>query len=215
MIRVETGQNMDETTLAALASGSAGPAIALFFDSVLEMRGLSQAHSDAAAGSMLEAETPTEMRADALERAFAAIDGAAKPREVKDRLSNEMIRIPARLKDAIEEAERTNGWTSASPGIRSLQLGLQGDVKAEVLRIAAGASTPRHTHRGRELTLCLMGGFSDGRGSYGPGEVSFADPDVTHTPVADDDGPCFVLAVTDAGLQLTGLLGVIQKLLGK
>ena len=64
------------------------------------------------------------------------------------------------------------------------------------------------------LTLCLIGGYSDGRGSYGPGDVSIADPTVTHQPKADDDGVCFVLAVTDAGLKFEGVLGAIQKLIG-
>ncbi|MBL4544621.1 MAG: cupin domain-containing protein [Oceanicaulis sp.] len=35
---------------------------------------------------------------------------------------------------------------------------------------------PHHGHDGTEFTLVLSGGFSDGRGSYGPGDVCMANP---------------------------------------
>jgi putative transcriptional regulator len=82
------------------------------------------------------------------------------------------------------------------------------------MRISPGAKTPVHSHHGREVTLCLIGGFHDARGSYGPGDLSFADPELVHQPIADDDGVCFVLAVTDGGLKFMGLFGVFQKMFG-
>jgi putative transcriptional regulator len=203
---------MDEATRAALASGRADPALALFIDSLMEMRGLSIIAGCAIAGAMLEAEPPAEISADALDRAFAAIEKGGGPKTPS--IYPELIKLPAALADAVREAETRAGWKMQTPGIRGLRLDVGGEARAEILRIEPGAASPRHTHKGQELTLCLIGGYSDGLRSYGPGDVSIADPSVTHQPRADDDGVCFVLAVTDAGLKFEGLLGAIQKLTG-
>ena len=127
----------------------------------------------------------------------------------------ELIKLPPSLADAIRTAETGKGWRSIGFGVRQLPLGDAEGVNAEILRIPPGVATPKHTHRGREYTLCLVGTFSDATGEYGPGDVAYADPSVTHQPTADrNGGPVFVLAITDGGLQLTGLMGVLQRLTG-
>lgn len=216
MIRIEPGQELDEATSAALVSGRADAAIALFLDSVIAMRGLETQFAQAFAGAALEREQPAPMSPDALARTIAMIDAAAAepPRPPKPSRLDEIIRIPAFLRQAIDDAEQARGWRSAGPGVKQLKLGLSDAINAEVLRIAAGATIPRHTHKGRELTLCLVGGFSDERASYGPGDVSLADPTLHHTPKADADGFCYVLIISDAGLVFDGPMGAIQKLFG-
>jgi putative transcriptional regulator len=212
MLKVTSGQAMDEASRAALASGRAEPALALLIDSLLEMKGLSAAEGCAIAGVALETEQPADMAPDALDRVFAAIDkGKTQARTSFE--YPELIKLPRRLVEAMQEAEAERGWTTAGPGVRKLRLGVGGEARAELIRLEAGVSTPWHTHKGQEVTLCLLGGFSDGFASYGPGDVSVADPTIRHHPKADDDGPCFVLAVTDAGLQFEGVLGAIQKLI--
>jgi putative transcriptional regulator len=213
MMKVTSGQAMDDATRAALASGRAEPALGLFIDSLMEMRGLSEIAAEAISGAMLETEPPADMSPEALAMAFAAIEKGGAPGQ-EPFAYPELIKLPAVLVDAIRAAETGAGWRQQGPGIRGLRLNIGGEARAEILRIEAGAATPRHTHKGQELTLCLIGGYSDGRGSYGPGDVSIADPTVTHQPKADDDGACFVLAVTDAGLKFEGVLGAIQKLMG-
>lgn len=217
MIWIETRPELDIETLAALAAGRADPGVALLLDSALEMRGEQDAAAEAIAAASLEAETPATMRADALDRALAAIDAAdnsTKTTTAPSDAARELIRIPAGLKRRIEEAEERRGW-KAQAGLVTLDLDLGGGSKAEIMRIPAGVGVPRHTHRGQELTLCLSGGFSDGIASYGPGDVSLTDPSITHRPVADADGPCYVLAVTDAGLKFTGMLGLLQKIFSR
>jgi putative transcriptional regulator len=152
------------------------------------------------------------MATDALERVLAAIDAGASP--AKSPEYPELIRLPRRLVDVMLAAEAAIGWNTIGPGVRKLKLGLAGEARAELFRIDAGVAIPWHTHKGQELTLCLLGGFSDAAGSYGPGDFTIADPTVRHQPKADSDGPCFVLAVTDAGLKFEGVLGAIQKLVG-
>ncbi|MBI1359735.1 MAG: transcriptional regulator [Alphaproteobacteria bacterium] len=222
MIRIENGPHLDDESRAMLASGRANAAVALFVDTLMDVRGVDERLGERLSGAMLEAEAPAAMRDDALARALAAIDAPAAPESAAKRRPKrsgqkawpELIRLPPRLQDAIREAERDAGWKSIGFGIQSLAIRKADGVTAEVMRIPPGARTPVHTHRGREYTLCLVGGFSDARGSYGPGDLSFADPNVTHQPIADEDGPCYVLALTEAGLQLTGVMGVVQKLLG-
>jgi putative transcriptional regulator len=214
------GAELDEGTRAALASGRADPGVALFIDTLLALRGLEGLVGEAAAGALLECETPAEMPPDALAKALAAIERSgqdARPASRSGRTPKtypELIRLPARLQAAVREAEADRGWGYVGPCIRSLQLKTGGAVQAQLMRIAPGARTPMHSHFGREVTLCLIGGFRDARGSYGPGELAFAGPDLVHQPVADEDGVCFVLAVTDAGLKFKGLFGLIQKLVG-
>lgn len=216
MIRVENGSDFGLEALSVIASGRLDPALVLLLEAAAEMRGLSLQAGEAAAGVGLEQETPAPMHAKALEQVLARISApvpASDPRRPSD-ADSELMRVPAALRARITEAESLGGWKSGG-GMTSLDLALGGECKAEIMRIPAGAGVPKHTHGGQELTLCLSGGFSDGIGAYGPGDVSITDPSITHQPVADSDGPCYVLAVTDAGLKFTGLLGVMQKLVGR
>ena len=211
-MKVTPGQVFDDATRAALASGRAEPAFGLFIESLQEMQGLSPDAGAVLSGAMLEAEAPASLPPDALDRTLAAIDrDGPQPASLH---YEELTRAPIVL-GAIRDAEAGRGWRRLAPGVRRLRLDVGGEAKAEIVRLDAGVAIPFHTHKGLELTLCLAGGFSDGRGSYGPGDVSMADPGIRHQPKADDDGPCFVLAVTDAGLRFEGLLGAIQKLTGR
>ena len=216
MIRIENGPHLDDQSRAMLASGRANASVALFIDTLVEMRGLDDRVGEVAAGVLLEAEAPAEMRADAFARALAAIDRGAGGETSVAPVYPELIRLPAALAEAVRAAEARRGWTSIGYGIRQLKLGEAGGIGAEILRIPPGGAAPKHGHRGREYTLCLIGTFSDSAGEHGPGDVSFADESVTHQPTADrDGGPVFVLAITDGGLRLTGLMGVVQTLLGQ
>src|SRR5579871_1285710 len=198
MIRIEKGPHLNDESRAMLASGRANAAIALFIDTLVELKGLNERVGDVAAGVLLEAEAPVAMAADALDRAFAAIEkiGPAAKAEVA---YPELIRLPQPLVEEVREAEARNGWKALGGGISQLILREEGEFEAEIPRIPAGVATPKHTHKGTEYTLCLLGGFSDEFGRYGPGDLTIADPTVTHQPIADDDGVCYVLAVSQGG----------------
>jgi putative transcriptional regulator len=88
---------------------------------------------------------------------------------------------------------------------------LQG-ITTQMLRIRAGAATPRHGHRGNEYTLVLAGGYSDHTGHYVRGDFAVADPSIEHRPVADPGEDCLCLAVTDAPLRLTGFGGRVVSM---
>lgn len=214
MIRVTQDKDLDEATRAALASGRAQPALRLFLDTLMEMRGIAEAEGDAIAGASLEMETPAVMRPGALDMAFAAIERGAAPIQ-RQPVYPELAALPLPLREAMLEAEGKRSWKTIGPGIRRLDLGVADGAKAEIIRLDAGRAVPWHTHKGRELTLCIHGEYADGLAAYGPGDFSVTDGDVRHQPKASDAGPAYALAVTDAGLRFEGLLGALQKLFGQ
>jgi putative transcriptional regulator len=88
-------------------------------------------------------------------------------------------------------------------------------VTARLLRIPAGRPVPQHTHGGLELTLVLIGAFSDATGHYGRGDLQEADETLNHQPHAAPGEDCICLAVTDAPLRFQSLAArLVQPLLG-
>lgn len=214
MIRVTQDSQIDEATQAALASGRAQPALRLFLDTMLTLRGLPVQEGEILAGAALEMETPAPMSATALDSVFAAIERGGAPRARKP-VYAELAALPADLREAVLDAEAARGWKLSGPGIRRLDLGSVNGLKSEIIRLDAGKSVPWHTHKGRELTLCVHGEYADGLAIYGPGDFSVTDGAVRHQPKASPGGPAYALAVTDAGLRFEGLLGALQKLFGQ
>jgi len=175
---------------------------------------------DAMGGVFLESEGEAVMSANALGAALAALEAGPAPvqrraaSQAGERL-DELIRLPQPLQDFAFEAAAREGWKSHGRGLAVMPLHLDGQTECELLRIEPGCGAPRHTHRGNEFTLVVAGGFTDEMGSYGPGDVSVAGPEDIHQPVADPGEVCLALAVRDGGLQFTGMLGIVQRLLGK
>jgi len=168
------------------------------------------------AGAALESETPAAMSPSALDMAFAAIERGGKP--VRSRQLNypELSGLPVALRELILDAEGKHDWSYAGPGnSQARSWRAEGPLKLEVIRLDAGKAVPWHSHKGRELTLCVHGEFSDAAATYGPGDFSVTDGSVRHQPRAHDSAPAYALAVTDAGLRFEGVLGALQKILGQ
>jgi putative transcriptional regulator len=81
-------------------------------------------------------------------------------------------------------------WRWRAPALRELRLPVAG---AALVRMSAGRSVPEHSHTDDELTLVLRGALTDGARDYGPGEIAFADGDVSHAPAAKGDIDCVCL----------------------
>lgn len=210
---------------SAYASGRLSPPFALMVETQAAIRADIRRDlelSDAIAGAMLEDEEPTMMSPNAFETALRAIDSTenGEDRAVRAAVGasaglQELISLPEPLREKALEACEARGWRRLTDGVQRLDLGSNPSIHAHLYRIEPGASVPRHSHHGDELSLVIQGGFSDAGGSYGPGDIARQTPDDTHQPVADDDGPCLVLAVSKGGLKFTGLLGVLQRLTGR
>jgi len=98
-------------------------------------------------------------------------------------------------------------WQKVTSKISSTEVEL-GDprFKVEILSFSPHAKIPKHTHLGNEFTLVIQGDFKDQRGEYSVGEFIACDASDEHQPVAGHSG-CVCLAITDAPLNFTGLLG--------
>lgn len=230
-----TNHPLGDEIYTAYASGALSAPMRLLLDAQAAVNAdvaRARRTAETVAGVLLEREQPASMMPDALATLFDVIDseeagvGEAGPARFDAKLGSERSRSAAhKAGQAIEEllglpapvrdlALEQGGWSFAGPGVRNMTLMDEGGAKAELIRIEPGRGVPHHGHDCTEFTLVLTGGFSDGRASYGPGEVCMANPDTIHKPVADEDGVCIVLAVTDGPLAFTGPLGWIQRALG-
>jgi putative transcriptional regulator len=95
-------------------------------------------------------------------------------------------------------------WKNLSKKVHISRL-RTGDVDNEfaLYRIDAGASIPKHTHKGTELTLVLEGGFSDDQGHYEVGDFIMRDAEQQHSPTATGDRDCICIGVLDAPIRFT------------
>jgi putative transcriptional regulator len=205
---------------AAYAAGALDPAFLLLIDTHAALRTSTRAQvqeADAVAGAFFEAQSPAAMADGALAAVFAQIDQPSEtPQQMAARAASSVISEVLGLPDPVHgpalDALCHGGWTFAGPGLRTLPLDLGGDAKAEIIRIEPGWGSPRHTHRGAEYTLVMRGAFHDERGAYGVGDIAIAGPDVTHSPIADKGEVCYALAITEAPLEFTGALGLLQRI---
>ena len=217
-------QNTFSELYSAYAAGCIDPAFALMLETQSLMRAdvrASVALSEMIAGNFLETAPAARMSEGALDRTLAAIDALEAPQAMQraagqaagDAL-NEILSLPETVRGAAIDAAGKQGWQMMGLGLKRLKLDVGSAMEVELYRIAAGSKIPRHSHGGNEYTMVLCGCFSDERGNYGPGDVCVNGPADTHQPVADDDEVCYALAVRDGGLRFTGVLGMVQKLIG-
>jgi len=202
---------------ASHAAGRLDPALSLLVDTRAAMHTPTQRALlpyDTLGGALLETETPVAMCDTALSNVLAAIEAGADEAPEHEDVDPAIRAFPDPLRERAAQAFLGTGWKFVAPGIRKLDLDMGGRSCAEVLRIEPGRGVPRHTHEGAEYTLVITGAFSDGVDRYGPGDVSVADQDTTHRPVAETGEICHALAVTDAPLRFTGALGLLQRALG-
>lgn len=217
-------QNIGDEFYGAYAAGTLDPALILLIETQAALReDIRRAlHlSDTIAGTFLEREKPARMSDHALSKALAQIDLLERPESksvtaarMAGSILDELIILPEPLKEKAMFAAGEAGWKFAGPGLKTMPLNVASEAKVELLRIEPGHGAPRHTHEGNEYTLVVTGSFTDETGTYGPGEMSIAGPDLMHQPIADDGDICFALAVTDGNLKFTGWLGMLQRVFG-
>ncbi|TDP47333.1 ChrR family anti-sigma-E factor [Zavarzinia compransoris] len=211
--------------LVERAAGTLAPAAALVVDAHLAFCPACRAAlalCEQVGGALLDAVPPAPVAADAFDRLMARIEreparspgpDAPPPAAFGDPV---LDRMPGLLHPLGAKALAGRGWRSLVPGVKVLHL----DVpvvpggSAQLIRVAGGRGVPRHTHRGNEYTLVLAGAFNDAGGRFAAGDVQVTTPSVKHKPIAEPGEICMVLAVTDAPLRLTGVLGMIQRGLG-
>jgi putative transcriptional regulator len=208
---------------SAYAAGCLDPAFQLLVETQAALRPdvrQAVAQAETIAGAFLEAEAATAVSDGVLDQLLSRIDGldqtATEHTRAAERagdILDEILRLPAPLRDQALEASMDRSWTKLAPGVSRLNLGVESSTEVELYRIEPGRTLPRHSHRGNELTLVVAGGFEDGTGHFRAGDLSVKGPQDVHQPTADSDSICFALAVRDAGLEFKGVFGLVQKML--
>ena len=158
--------------------------------------------AEEAGGALLEQLEPATLSDDALERTMARLNNA--PREP----------APPRF----DFAALTSGhWRKVAPGIAMMPV-LARDAtnsRLDLIRVAPGRSLLAHSHDDAETTCVLRGAFTDGAGTYGPGDCMETDPALTHQPRALAGEDCVCLIAVTHHLRPQSLLGrLVRPLLG-
>ena len=195
-----TARDAYDALLLAHAAGALAPAQALLADTHLRLKPAARAHANAlavAGGALLEAIEPVETAA----LPFATIDRADDDAPAPDRLiaARALIEAAARTPEKLQ-------WRWRAPGLKELRLPVPG---ASLIRLAGGGALAPHGHTGEELTLVLSGAFSDCAGTYGVGDIGFADEGFDHSPHVPPGDDCICLVATSGALTFHGALARI------
>ena len=210
---------------SSYAAGCLDPAFCLLVETQAALRPDVQravARAETIAGVFFESEELATLSVGAADKALAMIDayesGEQPVAQAVKRAGeglDELLDLPEPLRETALQSFQTHKWQGLSQGIRRLKLDAGSEAEVELYRIEPGCTVPKHSHHGSEFTLVVAGGFSDESGSFGPGDLSLKGPQDTHQPTGDMDGVCYALAVRDGGLKFTGMMGLIQRLVGQ
>jgi len=212
---------------SSYAAGCLDPAFSLLVETQAAIRPdvkRAVARAETIAGVFFESEDQAALSNGAIDKAFAMIDAfeageRSPPRANAIHLAgeglDELLGLPEPLREVALTSFQENKWRGLTQGIRRLKLDAGSQAEIELYRIDPGCTVPRHSHAGSEFTLVVAGGFSDETGSFGPGDISLKGPNDTHQPTGDMDGVCYALAVRDGGLRFTGIMGLVQRLVGQ
>ncbi len=166
-------------------------------------------------GALLDGLEPTSLSEDALDRCLQRLGEPEAQLDIPEsKVAAPMgapvegdILVPEPLRGYLGGALASLDWRTRGNVSEVDLLPQRSSVRTKLLKIRAGAAIPQHTHEGAEITMVLSGGFSDEHGHYLRGDVSVADNQIEHRPVADDDEDCLCISITDAPLRFTGPVG--------
>lgn len=204
--------------MAHYVAGSLPEPARVLFAAHLEMQSVNRlivGDLERLAGEALELVPPAEI-GNKNARLAAIFASAAMPEfEPPPAESYRGGQFPPSLRDFIGFDIDKVPWRTKLPGFKEYEFGDIDGCEVSLMWIRGGRSLPAHTHRGVELTLVLDGAYSDVRARYGPGDISVADDNVVHRPIAEKDRPCIAFSVLEAPIKLKGsLTQLIGDLIG-
>lgn len=156
---------------------------------------------------MCEAE-PAELHDECLNATLSRIDKTAPASQQQKAACNTAsdLRIPEAVYALISSfclSDRRD-WSTVTRGFSKMDLRLcpmPTQKRLRLVKMDPGASAPRHSHPGTEVTVVLQGSYTDHTGRYNKGDiVIITDPRLIHQPVASEDG-CVCLTLTEAPLR--------------
>lgn len=203
-----TGHHPSDSTLAAYAAGSLPEGLGLVVATHLSFCPACRAATrmvEDAGGQLLEEMSPVAMSPGAMERVLGRGLAAAPA-----------IPPPVRQTGLPPPLDRCSfgRWWPLVPGLRFRPLAVGGRAWAGLLMVGPGKALPAHGHDGLELACVLRGSFVDGAGHYGVGDIAEPQSDHDDPPRVEDSEPC-VCIIASEGFRLRGVLGTVQRMLGR
>ena len=153
--------------------------------------------------ALFEELAPQQVDDSLLRSVMGRLDDEPQPLSYKSTTSEDDS-CPPLIQRLMKGDYRDLEWKKLSSQVRVSRL-RTGDIDNEfaLYHINAGASIPKHTHKGTELTLVLEGAFSDEEGRYEAGDFVMRDAEQQHTPTATQERDCICIGVLDAPIQFT------------
>ena len=196
----------DINTLAEFAAGTLDTAQAVAVSAHLhfcKQCAQSVQQMEKMGGAMLEELTPQHLPENSFDSLMQAIDDS-KPQIESTPKSHEAL--PTVVRQLMDQEPLKWQKTNASLRTAPLTVG-QKDYEVSLQCIQAGGTTPKHDHRGEEMTVVLKGSFSDENGIYQEGDFLMKEPGQVHQPVSAQNQDCLCLSVQEAPVKLTSLWG--------
>ena len=207
----------DQFLLNDYAAGSLPGAVALAVAAHLEF--CARCRSEAAQLNSLGAQIfsqldPVPVNDDAFQEVMRRIEQTDSPAKPSCAAGHSVppSGLPRVLSTLIPQGLDGLDWRRISTWLRVARLRFGDNTREVVLHhISAGGRVLEHGHAGTETTVVLRGRFSDQDGCYEAGDFLARGPADVHRPVAAEATDCLCLAVLDAPIRLTGLLGLIAN----
>lgn len=175
------------------------------------------AAAEAVGGALLAKIEPAALAPDALERVLARID-AEEAADSPPPAGGAAEWLPGPLAAYLGDDPAVLDWQPLAAGVDAVALRPTSErawpprTQVLLVRLAPGATAPRHTHEGIEATVVLQGGFTDQLGQYERGDAWIVDASVTHAPVALPGETCLCLAYYDAPIQPVPITPIVSSI---
>jgi putative transcriptional regulator len=158
---------------------------------------------EAVGGVLLDDLTPVPLTGDALLR---LLDRADEPPPAIPPALNPWLPAPL-------NRVALGRWWPIGIGMWYRPLRIAGAGWGGVILGQPGRALPKHAHDGLELTCILSGSYMDGAGTYVAGDLSEPEGDHDQPPTVVGTEPCLCVIASE-GMQLRGLLGLAQRMIG-
>ena len=205
-----------EMVLAGYASGALADGPSLAVSAHLEACPACRASVrllEAVGGALLDETPEASMAEDALALALARIE---RPQPVQASVEPATTVLDGfTLPTAI--ARRGVGprrWVGPGIWVAPIRSNSPDTWRTYLLRVPPRVEVPHHGHNGPEFTAVLHGVFRDEDDVYRAGDFAETGSGMEHHPTVDGYAPCLCLISGQGGVRATGLLRVIQPLLG-
>lgn len=206
----------DTDYLVDYATGSLSIAPSITVTTHLQFCDECRARVDAFAeigGELLDSTPAVPLSDDLLDKVLDCLSSttqaSASDTVVKDRVTAD---LPGYVQKLLPAGDLK--WRFLSPSVKVAAIGV-GETRYELAlhRLKAGGNAPTHDHQGAEITVVLVGSFSDELGVYHQGDFIVRKPGDIHRPQATRHHECICLSVLEAPIKLTGIRQLLNPFL--